>query len=81
MERRFLLFAFLSFLVLYSYQALFVPPAPPSGGAEGQSVQGLGDPSGNATGGTSSTPPETSAQEPVVANRANMHDSVDFNGA
>ena len=29
MERRVLLAVFLSFLVLYAYQALFVPPAPP----------------------------------------------------
>jgi hypothetical protein len=30
MERRILIAVFLSFLVLYAYQALFVPPPPPT---------------------------------------------------
>jgi YidC/Oxa1 family membrane protein insertase len=52
MERRILLAVFLSFLVLYAYQALFVPARPPS--------------SSSRPASTPSAPPGTPASPPVV---------------
>ena len=71
MERRILLAVFLSFLVLYAYQALFIPPAPqtPSGaGAGAQSsapAREGGGPTTPATqGGTAATPAAPPAPAP-----------------
>jgi len=53
MERRVLIAVILSFLVLYAYQSLFVPPPPPRGSQEGQAAQ--------------PAPPESSAPAPAPA--------------
>ena len=55
MERRVLLAVFLSFLVLYAYQALFVPPPPPP------------DTQQAASGGPAAAPPPASADAPPPA--------------
>lgn len=72
MERRFLLFAFLSFLVIYSYQALFVKPAPATS-TTGRASQVQGQTASSA-GKTSSpqpgaSPPSESKDEaaPIAA--------------
>ena len=58
MERRVLIAVFLSFLVLYAYQAFFVPPAP----APAQTTTPQAAPA-VPTGAPSGTPPIASAQE------------------
>jgi YidC/Oxa1 family membrane protein insertase len=52
MERRILIAVFLSFLVLYAYQALFVPPAP--------------SPSSQAPAGTPVAPPQAKPASPAT---------------
>ncbi|MBM3817705.1 MAG: membrane protein insertase YidC [Acidimicrobiia bacterium] len=66
MERRVLIAVILSFLVLYGYQALFVPPPPPPGGQAGQQAAAPGGaPSPSTSAAT--PPPAPSAAAPAPA--------------
>jgi YidC/Oxa1 family membrane protein insertase len=63
MERRILIAVFLSFLVLYAYQALFVPPPPPT-----SSTPRAASPSASPPPTPSSpvTPPTPAAEPPTM---------------
>jgi YidC/Oxa1 family membrane protein insertase len=85
MERRVLIAVFLSFLVLYGYQALFVPPAPPAsetsaGGAplppasQSSPAPAAGAPPPAAT---TPPPPQTPAAEVLVADSTEREITVD----
>jgi YidC/Oxa1 family membrane protein insertase len=64
MERRVLIAVFLSFLVLYGYQALFVPPPPPPQPAPTQAPSG---PSGTTQPAQPTTEPATTPAPPPVS--------------
>ena len=65
MERRVLLAVFLSFLVLYMYQALFVPPPPPPGDAPPETQAAA--PSPPAAVADAPLQPVTAAPDPLQA--------------
>src|SRR5262245_53363543 len=73
MERRVLLAIFLSFLVLYGYQALFVKPVPKPPGAASTGATsptgapGAGGPAGSATSATSTAPGGATGANPTLA--------------
>src|ERR1700741_2623915 len=58
MERRVLIAVFLSFVVLYAYQAIFVPPPPPS--------KSPSSPQSSQAPGTPAAQPADSAPPPVA---------------
>ena len=69
MERRVLLAIFLSFLVLYTYQALFVPPSPPaprSGAPPAADASSAAPTPAPAAAEAAATPPAPPSAPPVV---------------
>jgi len=63
MERRVLLAIFLAFLVLYTWQALFVKPVP-------KPVTGTAPAAANSTAGTPSDKSNTQAEPPMTPGRS-----------
>jgi YidC/Oxa1 family membrane protein insertase len=76
MERRVFLAIFLSFVVVYAYQALFVPAVPPPTTTTSAPSQSSGVPEGPSTPPASVAPP-SSVAAPVVTDRAVVSESVE----
>ena len=66
MERRILIAVFLSFLVLYAYQALFVPP-PPTPGSQAPAATPAAPPQAKPASPATPTPTPEPPAEPAAA--------------